>query len=312
MITNKQSKIQKILLLLLLCFLLFFILIYKIQFNKVHIINSKEKTYFDEYEVDKYFEIKEKLLNTKCSDMWLNQREFLNGIIRKFKPHKFLELGVHRGGSSIIILNAIKDIKDSRLYSIDLNDENDIGICVNKFFPELSKKWKLYKGNIATEFLEEIGKNIDMAFIDTAHYEPGEILDFLIILPFLRENAVVIFHDIANQITISKNRREWAPYIIFNGIRGRNIFPSGNYFIKHDIGAKLLDLNQKNYYHDYFRLLGGQWQYVPKEKHINHIKNFFKKYYDKDCLTMFEEALDFNRIFVKNNPAKLLYGFTSD
>ena len=61
MITNKQSKIQKILLLLL-CFLLFFILIYKIQFNKVHIINSKEKTYFDEYEVDKYFEIKEKLL----------------------------------------------------------------------------------------------------------------------------------------------------------------------------------------------------------------------------------------------------------
>ena len=244
--------------------------------------------------------------------MWLNQREFLNGIIRKFKPHKFLEIGVNRGGSSIIILNAIKDIKDSKLYSIDLNDKKNIGYCVNKFFPELSKKWKLYTGNIATEFLEEIGKNIDMAFIDTAHYEPGEILDFLIILPFLREKAVVIFHDIANQITKSKNRREWAPYIIFNAIRGHNFFPSGNFLIKNDIGAKQLEINQKNYYHDYFRLLGGQWQYFPKEKHIIQIIKFFKKYYDEDCLTMFEEASSFNKLFVKNNPAKLIYGFTSD
>ena len=151
-----------------------------------------------------------------------------------------------------------------------------------------------------------------MAFIDTAHYEPGEILDFLIILPFLREKAVVIFHDIANQITKSKNRREWAPYIIFNAIRGHNFFPSGNFLIKNDIGAKQLEINQKNYYHDYFRLLGGQWQYFPKEKHIIQIRKFFKKYYDEDCLTMFEEASSFNKLFVKNNPAKLIYGFTSD
>ena len=312
MITSKQPKVKNKLLFLLICFILFFILLYKIQFNKAHVIDLKEKIFFDKYEVGKYLEIKEKLLNTKCSDMWLNQREFLNGIIRKFKPHKFLEVGVHRGGSSIIILNAMKDIKDSKLYSIDLNDKKNIGYCVHKYFPELSKKWKLFKGNIATEFLEEIGKNIDMAFIDTAHYEPGEILDFLIILPFLRENAVVIFHDIANQITISKNRREWAPYIIFNGIRGRNFFPSGNFLIKNDIGAKQLEKKKKKYYHDYFRLLGGQWQYFPKETHIIQIRNFFKKYYDEDCLTMFEEASSFNRIFVKNNPAKLLYNFTSD
>ena len=311
MITNKLPKVEKKLLFLLICFI-FYILFDKIKFNKTHIIDLKEKIYFDKYEVDKYLEIKEKLLNNKCSEMWLNQREFLNGIIRKFKPHKFLEIGVNQGGSSIIILNAIKDIKDSKLYSIDLNDKKNIGYCVNKFFPELSKKWKLYTGNIATEFLEEIGKNIDMAFIDTAHYEPGEILDFLIILPFLREKAVVIFHDIANQITKSKNRREWAPYIIFNAIRGHNFFPSGNFLIKNDIGAKQLEINQKNYYHDYFRLLGGQWQYFPKEKHIIQIRKFFKKYYDEDCLTMFEEASSFNKLFVKNNPAKLIYGFTSD
>ena len=104
-------------------------------------------------------------------------------------------------------------MRGSMLYSIDISSEEGIGECVKKFFPHLIKKWTLFKGNIATEFIEKIGKNIDMVFIDTAHYEPGEILDFLIILPFLKEKAIVILHDIANQITSSKTRNEWAPYI---------------------------------------------------------------------------------------------------
>ena len=132
------------------------------------------------------------------------------------------------------------------------------------------------------------------------------------ILPFLKENAVVIFHDIGNQMTRSRDRREWAPYIIFNGLRGEKYLPSGNFFLKHDIGAVLLDKNQKKYYHDYFRLLGGQWQYFPKEIHIKQMRNFIKKYYDNECLIMFDEATEFNRGFVKNNPAQLIFNFTSD
>ena len=58
------------------------------------------------------------------------------------------------------------------------------------------KKWTLFKGNIATEYMEQIGNNIDMVFIDTAHFEPGEMLDFIMVLPFLREKAIAIFHDI--------------------------------------------------------------------------------------------------------------------
>ena len=39
-----------------------------------------------------------------------NEPYFLNGIIRKFKPKKCLEIGVAAGGSAIIILNALKNI----------------------------------------------------------------------------------------------------------------------------------------------------------------------------------------------------------
>ena len=144
-----------------------------------------------------------------------------------------------------------------------------------------------------------------MALIDSSHFEPGEILDFLIISPFLKEGAVIVFHDIGNQITKSKySRYEWAPYIIFNIIRGKKYLPSGNNILTHDIGAIKLEINQYKYINDYFRALGGQWQYFPDENHINLIEKFFQKYYNDDCLKMFKETVDFNREFVKNNPIK--------
>ena len=211
----------------------------------------------DKYETNIYEQIREKLLNNRCSQMWANQREFLNGVIRKFKPKKIVEIGVAEGGGTSIILNAIQDIENSHLYSIDLSDSPNIGKCVTNLFPQFLNKWTLFTGNIASKFMEQIGNNIDMVFIDSAHFEPGEILDFIIVLPFLKEGAIVGFHDIANQITHNiKQRNEWAPYIIFNIIRGIPYYPSGNILLKHDIGIKVLNQNQKQYYHDYFRALG--------------------------------------------------------
>ena len=294
--------------------LLLFYAIYLYNFydKKTSFIDTKEKIHFDTFEVYKYNEIKQVLSQSGCSQMWANQKEFLNGIIRKFKPKKIVELGVYNGGSSIVILNAIDDFKNSKLYSIDLNSEDFIGNCVNKYFPKFMRNWKLFKGNIATEYIENIGNNIDAAIIDTAHFEPGEILDFLILLPFLKEEAIIIFHDIGNQITVSKDRNEWAPYIIFNAIRGEKFLPSGKSILRQDIGAIKLEKNQKKYYHDYFRLLGGQWQYFPKEIHIKLLTNFIKKYYDEECFIMFEEAVTFNRNFVKMNPKHVIYKINSD
>ena len=266
---------------------------------------------FDQYETYKYNEIKKILIDNGCSQMMDNERKFLNGIIRFSKPKKILEVGVRSGGSSSIILNAIEDFKDSKLYSIDLDSDKSVGECVYKYFPNLTKQWTLYKGNIATEYMEKIGNNIDMVFIDTAHFEPGEILDSLIVLPFLKTNAIMIFHDISQQINHYK-RYEWAPYIIFNGLRGKKYLPSGKNILNKNIGAIQLEKNQKKYYHDYFRLLGGQWQYYPKEIHINQIYKYFQKHYDKECLIMFIETITFNKVFVKLNPEYVIYNYTKD
>ena len=167
---------------LILSILILIIVLKNIIFSKK--FNQK---LFDQYETNIFNNIKDKLYNSRCSLMRGNQREFINGIIRKNKPKKILELGVFLGGCSIIILNAIKDIKNSHLYSIDLNSNEIIGTCARNDFPNLIKKWALFKGDIATQFMDKIGKNIDLAMLDTSHFEPGEILDFIMILPFLKE-----------------------------------------------------------------------------------------------------------------------------
>ena len=82
--------------------------------------------------------------------------------------------------------------------------------------------------------------------------------------------------------------------------------------MRHDIGIRILDSNQEQYFHDYFRSLGGQWQYFPKESHISLIDEFFRKYYDEKCLFMFNETVTFNREFVKKNKLRVIYPYTKD
>ena len=143
------------------------------------------------------------------------ERMFFHGLIRKIKPKKIIEIGVSRGGSSALILNAIKDIKDAKLFSIDysINCYKDItkktGYLVKEKFPELIDKWTLFTGGITSEFIENIGGGIDLAFIDTMHVTPGEMLDWLLVLPFLKNESIVVFHDtffLYRAKTVTKNK----------------------------------------------------------------------------------------------------------
>lgn len=80
------------------------------------------------------------------SEMTYKERCFLNGIIRQTKPKKILELGVSAGGSSALILNAIKDFESAKLYSIDykekwIRDENkDTGFVIADKFAHFQSK----------------------------------------------------------------------------------------------------------------------------------------------------------------------------
>ena len=78
-------------------------------FNKI--INNNEENIeenIEELDANILLSIYNKL--KRFIEMSLDEAKFLNGIVRKYKPKKIVEIGVSLGGTSALILNAIKDL----------------------------------------------------------------------------------------------------------------------------------------------------------------------------------------------------------
>ena len=242
---------------------------------------------------------------------------FLNGVIRKLKPKKVLELGVAAGGTSLIILNALKDIPGSFLYSSDISeklyDDNTklTGHEVKDNCPDLMKNWKLYTGNVIGEYIEEIGDGIDLAFIDTNHVAPGEMLDVLMVLPFLKENATIVFHDTnlhqygwkSGRSCSRRNRRCASSYtngLVINYLRGDIYYPKfvNKRYDDVNIGAIKLSPNQKQYYFQYINILSIQWDYFPVESDMNIARKIISKYYGEKNLELYDMVVQANKDYI--------------
>ena len=256
------------------------------------VINQRPEDYEQEY----LNKIKNKLDGALLSTI---DKKFINGMIRKYKPKKILEVGVASGGSSAIILNAIQNIENSHLYSIDklINAYNkkdkETGWIVKEKFSNLMKKWTLYTGGITANFIEKIGGDIDLVFIDTVHYAPGEWLDILQILPFLKKkNAIVMLHDIRFQF-IPKKVFYSSNDHLFTYLRGEKIMPKVPEVIP-NIGAVLLDNDQEKHYFDYFFALTSTWSYIPEIEEWNFIRNFLSKYYSKELIEIYDSSYKMN------------------
>ena len=249
-------------------------------------------------------QIQNKIVN--YVELHFDEQRFLNGLLRKIKPKKIVEIGVSSGGSSIIILNAIKDIEGAKLYSIDKQKEaykfkgKEVGFSVYEIIPELTNKWNLNTGGITSEFIEKIGGDIDLAFIDTVHSAPGEMLDWLQVLPFLKEEAIVVFHDTFLMYfggIVKKEKRNYSNTQLLTYIRGELILPSyGNSTLCRNIAAIKLSKDQKYYYKQYFLALGTQWEYIPEEKDLAIMRAFFLKYYGDKYVEIFDDAVMKNKM----------------
>ena len=160
-------------------------------------------------------------------------------------------------------------------------------------------KWSLYSGGITSDFIEEIGGEIDLAFIDSAHYTPGEMLDWLQILPFLKEEAIVVLHDTFLMYAfgkVDKIKKHYSNIHLLTYIRGELILPNyGNSFFSRNIGAIKLKKNQQQYYEQYFLALGIQWEYMLGEENIISLRKLFNKYYGRKYVNIFNDAVVNNK-----------------
>ena len=131
-------------------------------------------------------------------------------LIRESKPETVIETGVHRGVSSLFILQALHDNNKGKLFSIDLpqaeyiTDSNvstksilptkKIGICVPKY---LQNRWNLILGDSKNELpkiLKKI-KQLDVFLHDSKHTYEHMTWEFKTIWPHLNSNGILVSDD---------------------------------------------------------------------------------------------------------------------
>jgi len=229
------------------------------------------------------------------SEMTAGESVFLTQLILQTRPKKILELGVSAGGSSALILNAIQNLPDTVFHSVEYSatwwrgTNLPSGFLIEKRFPDWRARWHLHLPGTAAEFMQEIGDGIDFCLIDTVHLLPGEILDFLMVLPYLAPGAVVVIHDIALQTVAPLCHSN---ILLFQALRGDHVLPDATDregFPFPNIGAVCLAHEQAVV--DLFRLLALPWQhYMPTAHDLSAVRSLFARHYAPEMLALYDCA----------------------
>ena len=255
--------------------------------------------------IDEYYEPINNLSNKELdkSEMTVDQMGFLCGIIRKYMPQKIVEVGVAAGSTTSVILKCVEMIGiKSEIFSIDLNEklyyqtEKETGYIAKEFYKEIDAEnihFNLMLGKYLPEQIFKIGQDIDFLILDTVHKLPGELLDFLVALPFLSKHAVVVLHDISlEHINPMNDRETFATQILFQTVSGYKFI--NNEVEYPNIAAFEINDSTKDNISDVFSALTMSWSYFLLKNELIIYKAFFEKYYEKKICRLFDQAITLN------------------
>ncbi|WP_227732734.1 class I SAM-dependent methyltransferase [Yersinia proxima] len=127
----------------------------------------------------------------------------LMGLAKLTRPKKVVEIGVASGWSGSLFIDILEANRQPAEYiGIDLSPTYYIdhsrktGAAISELFPNSPINTKLLLGSFTIDLQKEIGKGVDLAFIDGDHMHPWAILDLLSLMPTLSPSAYVLIHDL--------------------------------------------------------------------------------------------------------------------
>lgn len=239
-----------------------------------------------------------------------DETSFLCGLLKMEKPRHILEIGVYSGATTAIMAKCLCDIDavPCDIESIDLAEYCD-GDCsrptgyvyglAEEYFRSRGVTRTLHTGSIAAAFLEESRKTYDFLMLDTAHLLPGELLDFLSVLPYLKKGAVVCVHDTNLHQTHPSRGREMACGLLVSAVTGdkylNSIKDASEYGRSYpNIAAFRVTEDTWNHIENVFMALCLKWEYFPTAEHLRMLRACFEKYYRPELVHIFNEAVRMN------------------
>ena len=157
----------------------------------------------------KYFEPKFEY-EEKMNDLalpWAGHKYFAYDLIRNAKPEVLVELGTFKGTSFFSFCQAVKDEKlGTKLFAIDTwqGDEHG-GFYGDDIYKNVESIKREYYYNLDVQLLRKTfdealnefeDNSIDVLHIDGLHTYEAVKHDFETWLPKVKENGIILFHDI--------------------------------------------------------------------------------------------------------------------
>ena len=272
-------------------------------------------------EIDLYYKTRESLSEMISwpkgePEMTPFESAFLCGVLRKFTPNKILEVGVAAGGTSAIISSCMSELcSDFQLHSIDYYEQfyrddtkktGYLGIETDKkLMNQYQYVHKYWYGNVACSFIDEIGGDIDCLILDTVHSLPGEILDFLTLLPYLKNGCVLILHDLVyNHYEQFNLKQAYSNILLFSTIKGEKYinFDDSRKMGMPSIGAVVIDDVTREAIGDVFMALLVTWRYMPTSNQLQVYREYVRENYAEELCRIFDASIELNEadIIVKN------------
>lgn len=231
------------------------------------------------------------------------QAAVICGLIKEYRPRKILELGVAAGGSTCLILKCLEllGLSETVMYSLDINErfyrgkEKEAGWLLKENKEEFSnyRKHTFMLGKLAVERIEEIGDGIDFLFLDTVHSIPGEILDFLLIYPYLTPNAIVVLHD-TNLHHESSNEKAICNRVLVNTVKADKFYTSKREFL--NVGAFRITEDTHKYIEDVFASLLLPWTYYVNDEIRQRYREAYRACYSEELLSIYDNALEMTQL----------------
>jgi len=232
---------------------------------------------------------------------------FISGIIRMKQPRKIVEIGVAEGGTTAVIMQTLSMLElGGEVYSVDLNEDfyYNNGLKTGYAYNEIEKNISQGKnghqfmfGKTIAGQLEMIGKGIELVIIDTTHVLPGEILDFIAILPYLDKNAIVILHDTDVFYGRIINREpeaieSVATRVLFSSVVADRIVDTENEMC--NIAAFQINEDTYKYIEGCFWALGLPWTSTLSMENLREYRDCIEQNYCDYLIDVFDVAVRTN------------------
>ena len=123
-------------------------------------------------------------------------------------------------------------------------------------------------------------------------------MDFPVILPYLKDGAIVVLHDVClNQITVGWEQA-FATGTLLSAVTSEEKFLNSDSadkpFLYPNIAAFRINEHTRRYIENVFLALMINWYYIPPNKELEIYRDFYEKHYSAHLVTIFNEAIRLN------------------